>query len=155
MMTLIPQRRVPFRKSGVPVPKPHGLRVIVVVPQEAFAETLAASLREGGHEVRIEADTAAALADTRIPQSDVVILSVDGPDEGGFAVARHIQEQAAWRKPLLVALTAKGSDESYSRSRELGVHLYLERPIDLDRLRGTLVRFHHLLADVEGFDPMI
>lgn len=154
MMTLPTELPLPLRKRDHAVPQPHGLSVVVVVPQEAFAETLAASMREGGHVVRVVTDPAAATTDVRVPQADVVVLNVD-PAGGGFAVAESIRDRAAWRKPLMVALTARGDQASYTRARELGVHLYLELPVDLDRLRGVLVRFHHLLANVEGFDPVI
>ena len=133
----------------------RGLNVAVVVPQESFAETLAASMREGGHEVRLLPGVTEALRDARVPQSDVVILGVDPMDASGFAVAKQIRDQAGWRKPFVVAIALHKDPALQYQARELGVHLYLEKPVDLDRLRGTLVRFHHLLAGVEGFDPVI
>ena len=144
----------PGHRGGA-VPTPQGLRIAVVVPQEAFAETLASSLREGRHDVVILPSADEALADARVPQADVVILSVDPLDARGFAVAKLIRDQAAWRKPFVVAIALHSDPALQYQARELGVHLYLEKPVDLDRLRGVLVRFHHLLADVEGFDPVI
>lgn len=146
---------VPPAKRVLAVPRLHGLNVALVVPQEAFAETVAASLREGGHTVRVITDTGDALRDARVPQADVVILSVSYTDAGNFAVAQQLRDQAGWRKPFLVAIALNPDPRLHDQARELGVHLYLEKPVNLDRLRGVLVRFHHLLADVEGFDPMI
>ncbi len=155
MTPLIATRRLPSRVPGVPVLKLRGLTVAVVVPQEAFAETLAASFREGGHVPVVVPDLAAAAADPQFAAADVVVLALDAPHDAGLAVARHIQESAAWRKPFVVAITGRGDPEVHAKARAVGVHLYLEKPVDLDRLRGLLVRFHGLLADVEGFDPVI
>jgi DNA-binding response OmpR family regulator len=155
MSTSLSPRVSVFPKRNFPPPPPRGLRVAVVVPQEAFAETLAASLQEGRHEVMILPSADDALADARVPQADVVILGVDPLDARGFAVAKLIRDQSAWRKPFVVAIALHHDPALQYQARELGVHLFLEKPVDLDRLRGVLVRFHHLLADVEGFDPMI
>jgi len=157
MKTLNHDRTVylPQPSRSLSVASPRGLNVAVVVPQEAFAETLAASMREGGHEVRVTSSVDEALRDARVPQADVVILGVDPLDASGFAIAKQIRDQAAWRKPLVVAIALRKDPALQYQAEELGVHLYLERPIDLDRLRGTLRRFHHLLASVQGFDPVI
>lgn len=157
MITLRNESRVsiPLPSRRPAVARPRGLDVAVIVPQESFAETLAASMREGGHEVRVIPDVPEALLDARVPQADVVILGVDPQDASSFAIAKQIRDQAAWRKPFLVAIALHKDAGLQYQAQELGVHLYLEKPVDLDRLRGTLVRFHHLVASVEGFDPVI
>jgi CheY-like chemotaxis protein len=132
-----------------------GLRVLVVEDHGPSAEALALFLRAEGHEVHIAADGAAALEAVRQRQPDVVFLDILLPDIDGFAVARGIQEQSAWRRPLLVALTGCGDEDSLRRSRQAGIDLHLVKPVPPGTLRGLLLRFQAVVKDVADFDPKI
>jgi len=131
----------------------QGLRVLVVEDQRDFAEALAGSLRTAGHEVGIAGDGATALEVARVKQPDVVFFEVELPGIDGYTVAQRIQEQSAWKRPLLVAFTEQTNTESNRRSREAGIDLLLGKPIDLALLRNLLRRFQSIVQDTEDFDP--
>ena len=132
-----------------------GLRVLVVEDHGPSAEALVLFLRADGHEVHIAADGSAALEEARQRQPDVVIIDILLPDIDGFTVAHGIQEQSAWRRPLLVALSGRGDEDSLRRSHQAGIDLHLVKPVQPGMLRGVLLRFQAILKDVADFDPKI
>ncbi len=131
----------------------HGLRVLLVEDQRELAESLAGWLRMAGHEVGIAGDGAKAVEVARLRQPDVVFFEIALPGLDGYAVARRIQEQSAWKRPLLVAFAEETDTEACRRAHEAGIDLLLSKPLDLALLRDLLRRFQSVVGETETFDP--
>ncbi len=131
----------------------QGLRVLLVEDRPEFAETLGEALQVAGHEVEIAPDGASGLEAARVRNPDVVFFELALPGLDGYAVAKGIQDQFAWKRPLLVALTGPTDPDSARRSQEAGIDLLLSKPVDLVLLRNLLRRFQSIVQDIQDFDP--
>jgi len=133
------------------VQETRGLRVLVVEDNVDTAFTLAALLRQEGHEVQVAPDgpTALQLAQGDLP--DVALLDIGLPGMDGHDVARWLQTQPGEKRPLLIAITGKDHEEDRRRSAEAGLDLHLLKPVEPDDLRRLLRRFQGIIRP--GFEP--
>jgi two-component system CheB/CheR fusion protein len=134
--------------------KRQGVRVLVVGEAEV-ADVLALPLRHEGHEVALAHDGPSALACAREARPDVVLLDLEAPALQGAAIIQGIHALSPWRRPLFLGLAGYGGQAPFSPSQEVGIDLYLARPIALGRLLHLLRRFQGVLEDIEDFDPVI
>jgi DNA-binding response OmpR family regulator len=114
------------------------LNVLVVEDRAQDAAALRAILTPDGHEVRLAADGLAALEEAVADPPDVVLLDLDLPKLNGLAVAAAARKAVWGRRPLLVAVTGHGDDAFRDQAAEVGIDVYLVKPIDPDALRATL-----------------
>jgi CheY-like chemotaxis protein len=101
------------------------LRVLVVEDHEDSADILALLLRLHGHNVEVAADGPSAFRAVQASPPDVVLLDIGLPKTDGWVVARQIREQAALKRPFLVAISGYGMDADRRRSEEAGIDLHL------------------------------
>lgn len=71
-------------------------------------------------------------------QPGIVLLDLDLPGIDGFDLCRRINESERFGKPVIVVITALGNDEIESKLRELGVHSFMKKPLDLVKLAATI-----------------
>jgi CheY-like chemotaxis protein len=116
------------------------LRVLVVEDFPDTAETIAAILRYGGHEVRIAPDGEEALNAAQSWQPDVVLLDIGLPKVDGWEVAKRLRRRAG-RHALVIAVTGYGTPDDFQRSGEAGIDLHLLKPADPELLLSMLERF--------------
>jgi CheY-like chemotaxis protein len=57
-----------------------------------------------------------------------------------------LQEKAAGRKLLLIAVTGYGQEEDRRRSLEAGIHLHLLKPVEPEELKELLARFKTIIG---------
>ena len=125
---------------------PSKLRVLVVEDHADSAETLAVLLRLHGHEVDVAPDGPTALRIAAQNPPDVALLDIGLPGMDGFEVARRLQEQAAGKMPLLVAVTGYGQEEHRRRSKQAGIDLHLLKPVDPEEIKTLLARFKTIIG---------
>ena len=104
----------------------YALRIVVADDQRDTAETLAAILREDGHDVQTVLRGDDALEICRLFRPDVVIADLNMPGESGYAIARELHQRHGDLAPLLIAISGKWTKAS-------------------DRLLGEAVGFDHFL----------
>jgi CheY-like chemotaxis protein len=126
---------------------PLKLRVLVVEDHADAAASMAIFLRHYGHEVEVAPDGPAALRIAADNPPDVALLDNGLPGMDGCEVARRLQEKAAGRKLLLIAITGYGQEEDRRRSREAGIHLHLLKPVDPEELKELLARFKTIIGE--------
>ena len=112
---------------------------VLVVDDNAAAESLALLLGLWGHQARVAHDGPAALRLAQEHRPDVVFLDLGLPGLSGYAVAQRLRREPDLAETLLVAVT--GSEED-GRSHEAGLDLHLTKPVDLDVLRRLLAGRH-------------
>jgi signal transduction histidine kinase/ActR/RegA family two-component response regulator len=113
-------------------------RVLVVEDNPDTCATLAACLREEGHEVATALDGRSGLAAAMERPYDVIVCDVGLPGLDGLGLIRAVRaavgkgEQTA--RPLAIALTGYGQPEDEQRGREAGFDHYLVKPVGVDAL---------------------
>jgi DNA-binding NtrC family response regulator len=100
--------------------------------REALGEVFAAE-----HEVRLAEDVAQALAVVKREAVDLVLTDVVLPGEGDGLDLLKAVKVAQPDTPVIV-MTAYGSVERAERAMRDGAHDFLEKPLDLKRLRALV-----------------
>src|SRR5260370_27778655 len=132
--------------STTPGLRPWQMRVLVVEDNAETAAALAGLLRTEGHEVEIAPDGPSAVKAAQSRSPDVMLLDIGLPKMDGYEVARRVQEQPAPKRPFLVAVTGRETDEDRRRSAEAGIDLHLPNPRDPNGLQRLLGRFRSVIA---------
>lgn len=116
--------------------------ILVAEDDPAIREGLAATLESDGHEVRLAADGAEALARVAEKRPDLLLLDVMMPKKSGWDVCAELRR----RDPALpiVFLTAKGEERDKVLGLGLGADDYVVKPFGvrelLARVRAALRR---------------
>ena len=113
--------------------------VLVVEDHETTRESLREILERDGCEVFTAATAGEALKRALEPDIDVVLTDLRLPDSGdraGLEVLERSRKADPGRPVIL--LTAHGSIDTAVEAMKKGAHDYLEKPLDLRRLRQVL-----------------
>jgi CheY-like chemotaxis protein len=119
---------------------PRPLTVLIVEDHEDGARTLARLIRLFGHTARVAGDGVEGLRAAVESGPDVVLADIALPRLDGWAFARELLRRLPYR-PLLVAVTAFGSERDRERSRAAGFDHHLVKPIDVGELADLLQRY--------------
>src|SRR6516165_6527095 len=116
------------------------LRVLVVDDDADTADSYAALLRLWGFDVQAcyDAETALAIASRYRPQ--VVLLDIALPRMNGFQVALRLRKQAGTGQAVCIAISGYANEAYRLRSREVGFHHYLVKPVSPDFLHELLMQ---------------
>jgi DNA-binding response OmpR family regulator len=99
------------------------------------AMTLAAILRDEGHEVQTVLRGDDALDLCRLFRPDVVVADINMPGESGYAVARELRDRHGQLAPLLIAISGKWTKASDRQvGQAVGFDHYLLKPCDAKEL---------------------
>ena len=112
------------------------LRVLVVEDTEDAARLVAAYLKKWGHDSWVCTSGNEALAVAPNYKPDVILIDIGLPDMTGWELARRLP-----RGPLLVAITGRGDEKDFDRSRDVGIRYHLVKPAFQGQLRDLLDRF--------------
>src|SRR5438270_9518724 len=111
------------------------LRIVVADDDRDTAMTLAAILRDEGHEVQTVLRGDEALEMCRLFRPDVLIADVNMPGESGYAIARELRERHGALAPLLIAISGKWTKASDRLlGKAVGFDHYLLKPCDPNEL---------------------
>jgi CheY-like chemotaxis protein len=111
-------------------------RVLVVEDDDDARDALALILMSQGYELETAGDGDAAIAKARAFHPDVLICDWLLPGMDGVSVARVIQGI----EPIpVIFVTAHSVPDLRQRARDIRVHAYLPKPIDVGRLRNALL----------------
>ncbi|MHC5012155.1 MAG: sigma-54-dependent transcriptional regulator [Planctomycetota bacterium] len=110
---------------------------ILIVEDEKNAREALGEVFSVQHEVRLAEDVAQALEQLRSEAMDLVLTDVVLPGErDGLDLLREVKSLQA-DTPVIV-MTAYGSVEKAVRAMRDGAHDFLEKPLDLGRLRNLV-----------------
>jgi PAS domain S-box-containing protein len=104
-------------------------RILVVDDNTDSAEALALALGATGHEIRIAADGASALAVAADFKPEVVLLDIGLPGMDGYEAARRFRGEKGSAGIVLVAVTGYGREEDRRRAQDAGFDHHLVKPI--------------------------
>jgi signal transduction histidine kinase/ActR/RegA family two-component response regulator len=112
-------------------------RVLVVEDNPDTCATLAACLREEGHEVITALDGRSGLAAALERPYDVIVCDIGLPGLDGLGLIRAVRAAvggADGSRPLAIAMTGYGQPEDVARGLEAGFDHYLVKPVGLEAL---------------------
>jgi DNA-binding response OmpR family regulator len=108
------------------------MKLLVVEDEARIASFLVKGLAGAGYRVDTVATGADALARSRDPDLDLVILDLGLSDMDGFDVLRHLRGEG--RELPVIILTARGQLEDRIEGFELGADDYLTKPFAFEEL---------------------
>ena len=124
----------------------HGLQILVVEDDDDTAQSLTMLLNTEHHQVRWVRDGVSALEEAEAHLPDMVLLDLGLPELDGYEVARRLKDRRLTKDPLVVVTTGNGHEPDTSRLHEMGIDLYLVKPIDPEALLSLIARFRRVLA---------
>jgi CheY-like chemotaxis protein len=143
------------RNSLSPAQTPQRLRGHVLVVEDNVVNQKVATrfLEKMGCTVRIADHGADGVAVFQAEQFDVVLMDLQMPVMDGLTAAGKIREieasESHRKRTPIVALTANAMRGDQERCEAAGMDGFLTKPIDVERLRDTLVKYG-LMAEVNS-----
>jgi DNA-binding response OmpR family regulator len=120
---------------------PAALRILIADDDRDTAETLAAILRDEGHDVNVVLRGDEVLGLERGLRPQVLIVDINMPGMSGYAVAREVRERRGSAVPLLIGISGvwtKASEQSLAHA--VGFDHYLLKPCEPAELIAILNR---------------
>ena len=113
-------------------------RVLVVDDYPVGADALRLLLEQNGFEARTvnDANLACAVAEEWLPFA--IVVDVVMPGMTGLELARRLRASALTRNMLLVAFTARTSQDDRTRALEAGFDVHCAKPLTPSRLLTVL-----------------
>ncbi|HEX8070958.1 MAG TPA: sigma-54 dependent transcriptional regulator [Pyrinomonadaceae bacterium] len=110
------------------------LRVLIVDDEEAARYGMRRALAAFGYELNEAGSTAEARAAMQSAPPDLLLLDVNLPGQSGLEFLRELQTQPA-TAPLVVMITAHGSERTAVEAIKAGAYDYLPKPFEVADLR--------------------
>ncbi len=122
------------------------LRVLIVDDDADTSDTMAILLGHWGFEVKVARNGSQALEASTACMPDIVLLDIAMPGVNGLEVARHICKQSRLhkRRPFLIAISGYADTPTQERAQEVGIDLYLVKPVDPVEVEKVLRRFQRV-----------
>ena len=112
--------------------------ILVVDDEDALRTVLSSELLNEGYEVHSAADGDDAITELDKAQYDLVLLDIKMPRMNGFEVLKHIKQNHARTK--VVMLTGFADLKNAIESKKLGADDFVSKPYDLVDLLTTIER---------------
>jgi len=111
-------------------------KILIIDDEEAARYGIARALTNQGYEIEEAADGEAGW--TRIVESrpDVVVSDINMPGLDGISLLRRINQDS--QPPLVVLVTAYGSEGVAAEALRAGAHNYLAKPFEVEALRAMV-----------------
>ena len=116
--------------------KPQPATILIVEDDATLSSILRGQIEQAGYRVFVAADGAAALEILGHTPVDVTLTDVKMPGMSGLELLREIRRRDA--DADVVAITAHSSVQDAVEAIQCGAADYLEKPVDIRRLRHTL-----------------
>jgi CheY-like chemotaxis protein len=112
-------------------------RVLIADDEPAARYGLVRALSNQGYELREAGNGAEAYAALETFHPDVVLSDINMPGMDGLTLLRRVNELGE-TAPLVVLITAYGSESVAVEALRAGAHDYLAKPFELDDLRKVI-----------------
>ena len=108
-------------------------KILVIDDEEAARYGICRALEGQGYLLEEASDGEAALAKIRKFQPEIIVSDINMPGIDGLALLEKVQEDPD--APLVVLITAYGSEEVVVQALRLGAYNYLSKPFEVAELR--------------------
>ena len=111
-------------------------RILIIDDEEAARYGISRALANQGYELQEAADGESGW--TRIGEfhPDVIVSDINMPGLDGISLLRRINQEA--QPPLVILLTAYGSEGVAAEALRAGAYDYLSKPFDVEELRAVV-----------------
>ncbi|MBK1654425.1 hybrid sensor histidine kinase/response regulator [Allochromatium vinosum] len=116
-------------------------RVLLVDDNPGNLDMFATYLRIRGCDVRTAGSGAEAIALSRMPRPDVILMDVQMPGMDGLETTRRLRSDPALRAVPIIALTALAMPGDREQCLEAGMDDYLTKPLGLKELHATVAQW--------------
>jgi CheY-like chemotaxis protein/cytidylate kinase len=125
-----------YRRQDFEIPS----KILLVDDEREFVQTLSERLmmRDLGSAVAYDGESALEVA--REDEPDVMILDLKMPGIDGIEVLRRVKKTQP--EIEVIILTGHGSNADKKVCMDLGAFAYLQKPVDIDELSGTIKAAH-------------
>jgi signal transduction histidine kinase len=110
-------------------------KVLVIDDEDAARYGIVRALSAEGYQLEEASDGQSALTRIQEFQPDVVLSDINMPGMDGLSLLSHIQNGSGPDIPLVVLITAYGSEETAIRALRLGAYNYIAKPFEVADLR--------------------
>jgi signal transduction histidine kinase len=108
-------------------------KVLIIDDEEAARYGISRALANQGYSLQEAEDGAAALIRIEQFRPDVIVSDINMPGMDGLSLLRRLNQDP--EPPLVVLITAYGSEEMAVEALRAGAHNYLPKPFDVEELR--------------------
>lgn len=113
------------------------LKILVVEDDPVYAQFVAGTLRDAGHQAEIATTGAQARERARAMMPDAVVLDLGLPDESGYDIARALRRDALLPTSIIILLTA----DLYplrDLAEAVGIDIVLTKPVEPALVTGMV-----------------
>lgn len=110
------------------------LRLLIVDDEEAARYGMRKALSGFGYEIEEAGSVEEARTQMKSASADLLLLDVNLPGTSGLEFLRELKEEKE-EAPLIILITAHGSERMAVEAIKTGAHDYLSKPFELDDLR--------------------
>jgi CheY-like chemotaxis protein len=120
--------------------QPGQKRILVVDDNFDAADTLAVLLQLLSYDVRAAYNGQQCVELASAWRPHLVLMDINMPVMDGYEAARALRSGPSSGEPVLIALTACGTDEDKAKASEAGFDLHLLKPVDGHELCELVTR---------------
>lgn len=129
---------------------PLPIRILCVDDNRDVAESLVLMLQMIGFEAEAAFDGPSALEAARRFHPNACVSDINMPGMDGYELARRLRQWAGREPLLLIAVTARTTEEDQQKAAEAGFDLHLNKPADPVEVIGRVVSFGTRLASTDS-----
>jgi len=115
-------------------------KILIVDDEKAARYGIKKALSKSKYKIEEAENGRMAIEKIQMFNPDVILCDIYMPEMDGLELIRHIQNMDRDKKllPLVIVLTAFGSEKIAVEAMKAGAYDYLSKPFDIDELRLTL-----------------
>lgn len=110
------------------------IRILIVDDERPITTLLTQTFEQDGHQVATANNGIDCMNKMASFRPDVVIMDIMMPKLDGVDTTRLIRRNKNYSETVIVALSAKGDEETRTRMREAGANLFMRKPFVIAKL---------------------
>src|SRR6266699_7167063 len=118
---------------------PVATTILIADDDEAILDLVRRGLSDGGYEILLARDGAAALATARERKPTLALLDIGMPELDGFELTSALKSDPATKDIIVILFTARGEASEVDRGYEAGADDYIMKPFTLRTLQSRVL----------------